>query len=279
LKIDKGIFLTDAHMIQSSKVIVIGSEVVNTLFDGIDPIGKYLKISSNRFLIIGVMEEQDNTFGDQGINKTSYIPLNTMYESLSPPANLNRDLEIDWIMVKAIGSEEVSLAMAETAKMIRLNHRIVEEDDFLVTNQQEILESLEVITNAIIIFLTSIAAVSLLVGGIGIMNIMLVTVTERTREIGIRKALGATRYDILLQFVIESVLLTATGGLIGMLLGYGVSHLLNGIPIGDQFLTSSFTMEIAMLALSVSVSIGLFFGIFPAYRASKLHPIDALRYQ
>ena len=124
-----------------------------------------------------------------------------------------------------------------------------------------------------------IAAISLLVGGIGIMNIMLVSVTERTREIGVRKALGAKRGDILLQFVVEAILLTGGGGLLGIVFGYGCSRLLNGIPIGEESLQTSFSPDIALLALGVSAAIGLFFGIFPAYRASKLHPIEALRHQ
>ena len=128
--------------------------------------------------------------------------------------------------------------------------------------------------------MTSIAAISLLVGGIGIMNIMLVSVTERTREIGIRKALGAKRSDILYQFVVEAILLTGTGGILGIALGYGVSVALDGIPFGNgESLETAFTLDIALLALGVSAAIGLFFGIFPAYRAAKLHPIEALRYQ
>ena len=183
-------------------------------------------------------------------------------------------------MVKATSYDTVTKAMAETAKIIRLEHRLIDEDDdFVLTNQQEILKSLEIALAAIVFFLVSIAAISLIVGGIGIMNIMLVSVTERTREIGIRKALGAKRSDILVQFVIEAVLLTCSGGFIGIALGYLSSLALDGIPIGEGQLETSFGIDIALIAISVSTVIGLFFGIFPAFRASKLHPIEALRFQ
>mgnify|MGYP001407814475 FL=1 len=278
-----GIFITETHQEDVRKVIVIGTRIVEKLFDNQNPIGQQVRVLNHRFTVVGVMDEQDNPGWGVDPNKTAYIPITTMYETLSPFRPYGEvEKEVDWIKVKAVSFENVPMAMAETAKIMRFQNRIAvgEDDDFIVTNQQEILNSLQTIINAIIFFLTSIAAISLLVGGIGIMNIMLVSVTERTREIGIRKALGAKRSDILYQFVVEAILLTGTGGVLGIALGYGVSVALDGIPFGNgENLETAFTLDIALLALGVSAAIGLFFGIFPAYRAAKLHPIEALRYQ
>ena len=278
-----GIFITETHQEDVRKVIVIGTRIVEKLFDNQNHIGQQVRVLNHRFTVVGVMDEQDNPGWGVDPNKTAYIPITTMYETLSPFRPYGEvEKEVDWIKVKAVSFENVPMAMAETAKIMRFQNRIAvgEDDDFIVTNQQEILNSLQTIINAIIFFLTSIAAISLLVGGIGIMNIMLVSVTERTREIGIRKALGAKRSDILYQFVVEAILLTGTGGVLGIALGYGVSVALDGIPFGNgENLETAFTLDIALLALGVAAAIGLFFGIFPAYRAAKLHPIEALRYQ
>ena len=163
--------------------------------------------------------------------------------------------------------------------MLRLRHRITGEDDFTVISQQSTIETLEETTNTLVVFLGVIAGISLLVGGIGIMNIMLVSVTERTREIGIRKAMGAKRSDILFQFVAEATVLSIGGGLLGAALGFAMTNLVDGRSLGNQTFTTSFSLEFAILALAVSAGIGLFFGIYPAARASGLHPIDALRYE
>ncbi len=162
---------------------------------------------------------------------------------------------------------------------LRLRHRITREDDFSITSQQETIETLQETTNTFVFFLGAIAGISLLVGGIGIMNIMLVSVTERTREIGIRKAMGAKRRDILLQFVSEATLLSLGGGGVGVTLGLALSILLNGRSLLGTPTQTVFSPEVAVLALAVSAAIGLFFGIYPAMRAARLHPIEALRYE
>ena len=256
-----GIFITETHQEDVRKVIVIGTRIVEKLFDNQNPIGQQVRVLNHRFTVVGVMDEQDNPGWGVNPNKTAYIPITTMYETLSPFRPYGEvEKEVDWIKVKAVSFENVPMAMAETAKIMRFQNRIAvgEDDDFIVTNQQEILNSLQTIINAIIFFLTSIAAISLLVGGIGIMNIMLVSVTERTREIGIRKALGAKRSDILYQFVVEAILLTGTGGVLGIALGYGVSVALDGIPFGNgENLETAFTLDIALLALGVSAAIAV----------------------
>ena len=280
IELQSGIFINEFHLEQTNQVVVIGSEVKDRLFEDDNPIGSKIRIKDSRFTVIGVVQEQDKSSWGDNPNKVSYIPITTMFQTLSPNYSIDGQKEIDWIMVKATSYDTVTKAMAETAKVIRLEHRLIDEDDdFVLTNQQEILKSLEIALAAIVFFLVSIAAISLIVGGIGIMNIMLVSVTERTREIGIRKALGAKRSDILVQFVIEAVLLTCSGGFIGIALGYLSSLALDGIPIGEGQLETSFGIDIALIAISVSTVIGLFFGIFPAFRASKLHPIEALRFQ
>ena len=182
-------------------------------------------------------------------------------------------------------SDSVNKALLESTSILRFNHKIGsdDEDDFQILNQQDILDTFQSVTQGITIFLAAIAGISLVVGGIGVMNIMLVSVTERTREIGIRKSLGAKRKDILLQFVSESIVLSSIGGLVGILLGWLVLYSIAQIPPqgddGGFTFNTEFTFNIAFLAFSVSAATGLFFGIFPALRASKLQPVDALRYQ
>ena len=168
-------------------------------------------------------------------------------------------------------------AIQEVATVLRLRHRITDQDDFSITSQQETIETLQETTGAFVMFLGAIAGISLLVGGIGIMNIMLVSVTERTREIGVRKAMGAKYRDILLQFVSEATLLSLGGGVAGVLLGMLLAWFLNGRSLLGQPAQTAFSGEVALMALAVSAAIGLFFGIYPAMMAARLHPIDALR--
>jgi len=163
--------------------------------------------------------------------------------------------------------------------VLRLRHQITDQDDFTISNQADVISTLNATNDTFTVFLGAIAAISLAVGGIGIMNIMLVSVTERTREIGIRKALGARRQDILAQFVTEAVLLSLGGGAIGIGGGLLMSRLLNGVEVGTQTLRTVFSGDIAILSLIVSAGIGLFFGIYPALRAAQMHPVDALRYE
>ena len=181
------------------------------------------------------------------------------------------------INVQVTSSKAANAAVQEITQILEVRHKITTTDDFTITNQQDTIAALNQSTGVFVIFLGAIAGISLLVGGIGIMNIMLVSVTERTREIGIRKSIGAKRGDILLQFLMESALLSLAGGGIGILLCWGISLIISGINFSGLTLTALVSPDILILAVSVSAAIGIVFGIYPAYRASGLNPIDALR--
>ena len=206
------------------------------------------------------------------------IPISTAHHKVIRNLNLKGDIPVTTINVKATEGL-IGIAAEEVTTILRLRHRVIDEDDFTVASQQAVIDTLAETTATLTIFLGAVAGISLIVGGIGIMNIMLVSVTERTKEIGIRKAMGATRRDILSQFVIEAVLISLVGGLLGVAFGVLASQLLNGLPLAGTQVSTVLSGDIAVLALVVSAAIGLFFGIYPASRAAKLHPIEALRYE
>jgi putative ABC transport system permease protein len=180
--------------------------------------------------------------------------------------------------VQVVDRERMAQAMEEVAEVLRRRHRVV-EDDFTIQSQEQFLEAATQVTGVMTMLLGSIAGISLVVGGIGIMNIMLVSVTERTREIGIRKAVGARRRDILLQFLVEAVLVSVVGGLLGIAVGAGISRALASVSLGGQNIATAVAPGSILLAFGVSAAVGVFFGIYPALRAARLHPIEALRYE
>ena len=225
-----------------------------------------------------MLESKGESFFFEWFDNQVLAPLTTVYYRLDSQRTRGGGIAVAQIYAQAKSSDIVDAALREIRMALRLRHRITGEDDFTVTSQRQAVEALADATNAFVIFLGSIAGISLLVGGIGIMNIMLVSVTERTREIGIRKAMGAKRRDILLQFVFEAVLLTVAGGVIGILLGLGISKLVSGVSLGEgATLQTVVSGDVVALAIGVSAAIGLFFGIYPASRAARLHPIEALR--
>jgi putative ABC transport system permease protein len=187
---------------------------------------------------------------------------------------------VDVINVEIADADQVESAIEEISAILRQEHNVLEgEEDFIIQSQEDILEASTEISDTLTLFLGGIAAISLVVGGIGIMNIMLVSVTERTREIGIRKAVGARRQDILVQFLLESATLSLMGGLIGILVGWAASHLIGGIQLGASGASPVVGLDTVLMATVFSMAVGLFFGVYPATRAASLNPIEALRYE
>ena len=276
-EIASGEFISPAHVQNRKNVAVLGSQTAEDLFGERDPVGVDISISGIRFTVVGVMESKGaNAFGNE--DSRVLIPLTTAFFRLGGERTAEGDITVSLINVQADG-ERIEEAQQEAEIVLRLRHEITEADDFTVDTQQSVIDALSEATGTLTVFLGAVAGISLVVGGIGIMNIMLVSVTERTREIGIRKALGAKRRDILAQFVTEAVLLSLGGGLLGVGAGVLGSRLLNDFNLAGSELTTVFSGDIAALALGVSAAIGLFFGIYPAARAARLHPIEALRHE
>jgi putative ABC transport system permease protein len=274
--VESGQFISNGQVNNISQVVVLGSRVSESLFGFRDPVGQHVRISGRQFEVVGVLESQGGSalgnFDDRVL-----VPITTAYFRLESQRTTQGGVSVQTVNVEVRSGDDMDSALQEIATVLRLRHRITGEDDFTVSSQQETIDTLEETTNTFVIFLGAIASISLLVGGIGIMNIMLVSVTERTREIGIRKAMGAKRRDILFQFVSEATLLSLSGGGLGVALGFAVSKMLDGRSLGGQSFQTAFSGDIAILALVVSGAIGLFFGIYPAMRAARLHPIEALR--
>ena len=278
LDLAEGMFITFPHVDNRDEVIVLGGTVSEWLFQNRNPVGEYVRLNGRRFRVIGVLEKAGG-FGFGSFDFQVIVPITTAYYRMSGERTTSGDVIVSLINVQVKDVEQVNEAIEETSGVLRLRHRITGQDDFLVTSQQETIDTLQETTNTLVVFLGAIAGISLLVGGIGIMNIMLVSVTERTREIGIRKAMGAKRRDILFQFVTEATALSIGGGLLGVAIGFWMTNAIDGRTLVGQTFTTSFNNQFAILALVVSAGIGLFFGIYPAIRASRLHPIDALRYE
>lgn len=274
--IDQGSFITAAQVTGHAKVVVLGSAVAQTLFGLADPIGQSVKVNGLQYKVIGVLQSKGGTaFGSQ--DNQILAPITTVQDRLAAQRTTTGAHAVQSINVQVKTSQATSAAIQEITQILEVRHKITTTDDFTITNQQDTIAALNQSTGVFVIFLGAIAGISLLVGGIGIMNIMLVSVTERTREIGIRKSIGAKRGDILLQFLMESALLSLAGGGIGILLGWGISKIISGINFSGLTLTALVSPDILILAVSVSAAIGIVFGIYPAYRAAGLNPIDALR--
>jgi putative ABC transport system permease protein len=274
-----GRFITAEDVLGEARVVALGSKAATTLFkEGDYPIGQTVKLNGLPFRVIGVMEEKGGG-GFGSFDNQIFVPVSTAQSRLFPYLRSNTgEHTISFILVKAASEDKLKDVVTQIEDLLRQRHNItyLNEDDFTVINQADILNIFGSITGVLTTFLGGIAAISLLVGGIGIMNIMLVSVTERTREIGLRKAVGAKRRHILLQFLVEAMVLSLIGGVIGMLLGFVGAMAL--ASLSDQ-LRAVITVQSVVLAVGFSALVGLFFGIYPALRASQLHPIDALRYE
>jgi putative ABC transport system permease protein len=278
LELSEGEFINQEHILGRMSVVVLGPEAADAIcgrHDGI--VGETIRIEGQPFRLIGVLVAKGGgAFGSE--DDSAYVPFSTAQARLIKRGS--RD-EIDVLYVQATTAESVPQASDEISNILRQRHRTpIGDDDFTVFTQQDFLQTFETITGVLTIFLGGIAGISLLVGGIGIMNIMLVSVTERTREIGLRKALGARKKDILLQFLTESSLLSLIGGIIGIMFGWLIAFAVGQIATatGNNFVPVVGTDAI-LLSTSFSAVIGLFFGIYPASRAANLEPVEALRYE
>ena len=269
-ELEKGSFFTGGDVSNSSNVVVLGYNVVTDYFGKTNPVGEEVKINGKKFIVMGVLESVGYTFGMSPDNSI-YIPITTAQNKLYGIDTVNQ------IMAKVKSEEVMDQATDEVKSILRTQHHIFdgESSDFEISSSTQLLEVASTVTDVLVVTLASIAAISLLVGGIGIMNIMFVSVTERTREIGIRKAIGAKNRDILIQFLTESVVLSLSGGIIGI----GLAGLITWVLKTLTDLNSLITLSPIIMALSFSTAIGVIFGIFPAIRAARLNPIDSLRYE
>lgn len=272
LTVENGRFYSEQEVRTGAKVIVLGAELAKDLFEDtfVNPVGTKVKTGNQRYRVIGVLKKQGSgLFGST--DTQAFMPVSTFQQTVKSSRGLNS------VLIQSSTEDLLPIVEQQIRGRLRYRHalRPDDEDDFKIQTQAEILETVGTITQVFTFLLAGIAAISLIVGGIGIMNIMLVSVTERTREIGIRKAMGATRKDILIQFLIESASLSLAGGAIGILSGVGVTK------IATQLMGLPFVLSQGAIigAFVFSAGVGIFFGLYPANKASKLNPVDALRYE
>ncbi len=274
----QGRFVDEADLTTAARVAVLGKTVVERLFgEDSDPVGQTIRLNNIPFRVIGVMEERGGSgFGDE--DEVIFVPITTAQTRLGQARTSGGSYQVSVVYIQAVSEERMAAAQQEVTQLLSDRHGVQfrDEEDFQVITQDQVLSVVGNVTGLLTIFLALIAGISLVVGGIGIMNIMLVSVTERTREIGLRKAVGARYLDILLQFLIESIVISVIGGSLGILLGALAAF------VAGQFLPElalSVTPGAILLATGVSTAIGVFFGLYPASRAAALHPIQALRYE
>jgi len=270
-KLVSGSMFTERDVQTNSKVVVIGSKTANELFGPFDPVGQKVRIRNIPFVIIGCLESKGGGMGGQNQDDRIIIPYTTSMKRITG----NRFVRS--VNVEIISPDRMQIAQQQITSLLRQRHHLTtdQDDDFDIFNQKQVADTVDSVSLVITLLLGAVAGISLLVGGIGIMNIMLVSVTERTREIGIRIAVGATPADIRLQFLIEAVTLSLLGGGIGVLGGIGASKLLGAVA-DFQAVVSAGSI---LLAFGVSSMIGIFFGLYPAHKAASLNPIEALRYE
>ncbi|HEY9699865.1 MAG TPA: ABC transporter permease [Trichocoleus sp.] len=270
-KVDRGRFFSEIDVQRSNRVVALGSDVAKKLFADQNPVGQTIRIKNISFEVIGVMVAKGAFLGSNQ-DDTVFLPITTMSSRLTGNTS-PYGTQVTFISVNAKSEDTINAAQFQIANLLRLRHKVTTEDDFTIRNQKDALQVVGNVTSALTLMLAAIAGISLFVGGIGIMNIMLVSVRERTQEIGLRKAIGASQQDILTQFMIEAIILAAIGGAIGTAIGVGGITLISAVTP----LKAGVSPVAIVMAVGVSGGIGLFFGVFPARQAAKLDPIVALR--
>ncbi len=277
--IAEGNFITQTDVDQKSSVAVLGSGVAEDLFGVMNPVGQTIKIDKRPYTVVGVWESEE---GMMGSDDSIFVPITSVMYRLNPQRTSEGDHVVSSIYMQAVSDRENDLAIAQVTEVLQDEHRIAlgDADDFNISSMQDIEETLTETSDTLTMLLTITAAIALLVAGLGIMNIMLVSVTERTREIGIRKAVGAKRRNILMQFLLEATTISVIGGLIGIGVGIGASKLLSGsITMNFSTIETVITPDTVVIAFFVAIGVGIVAGVYPAFRASRLNPIDALRYE
>jgi putative ABC transport system permease protein len=281
-QVGRGSFFDEQAVQLRSRVAVLGYRVSTTLFpDTPDPVGERIRINDISFRVVGVMTERGGTFSSNEDDQI-FIPISTAQARLfATESDTSRNVDVSVVYIQAKDERSIDTAIDQITAVLRERNNLTYQDNnFTIVTQEDLVSSFSTITGSITVFLGAIAAISLVVGGIGIMNIMLVSVTERTREIGLRKAVGARRSDIRLQFLVEATVLSLMGGVLGIALGYALAAvgtiLLSGF---SENATATVEISSILLATLTSVMVGVFFGLYPAVRASQLHPIQALRYE
>lgn len=276
--VSEGEFITEEHILGRASVVLLGPDTAEKLFGRSEGVtGETVRIEGQPYRVIGILESKGGS-GFSNEDDRALVPLTTAQTRLLRRSTRDR---IDLLIVQAVSADSVPQAAQEVSQILRNRHRTeIGADDFTILTQQDFLDTVRTITNVLTIFLGGIAAISLLVGGIGIMNIMLVSVTERTREIGLRKALGARRLDILVQFLTESSVLSMIGGLVGIALGWSISYVVGRVAAANNApIDPTIGLDTVLLATLFSTAVGLFFGLYPANRAAGLEPVEALRYE
>jgi putative ABC transport system permease protein len=280
LALANGNFISASNVTARASVVVLGANVASSLFgDPAGGVGSTVKVSGQPFKVIGVLVAKGGTgFGSQ--DDQIIVPITTAQTKLIGAQRNGGSTSVNTINVQAVDAKSIATATASIGDILRQRHKVLPgAEDFTVQSQADLVSALSSVTNTLTVFLGGIAGISLVVGGIGVMNIMLVSVTERTREIGIRKAIGARRRDILTQFLLESAGLSLLGGVLGIALGWGIASSIGSIQLGGSSVKPLVGLDSIVLATTFSAAIGLFFGIYPAMRASSLRPVEALRYE